>query len=408
MSENTLVDSALAIHNAMEAAKVKAEEMRVEKLEELKADLLKVFSEEVTNAFDYIEMKPLDNQMLYKAVLIYDSVPIEFIIQHATINTTCASEARLKIGNENLASFTVMIPRKIILESIKSRKPNTSDADIFTDLQEDNERKLIHSLSKIVGDRITEMKKSKPFFWKNEIPRNYGGASRAKALLPQLEVEKVFLSEEEYQQALTTLNRVILDNEIEQKRISEENVLFKGIVKEEIARYEKEFKEYENALSELCKSLGQKYFKPWVMYTVTYMPEKFDPKDLRDDDGEIVEDIVDVVTNSTNYIGEPDSEGFVNAIDIYGGIRKRKFSSNILHIDKTEFNYYPGTPNGEVAINSNFWKKNTPDNSLHRISFAVPPGTVVEPYGVPTKPKTWDETCKERGVKDPWKYRSLS
>jgi hypothetical protein len=280
-----------------------------------------------------------------------------------------------------------------------SRLSSPSAAEALVTVQEENDRKLIHSLSKIVGERIVEMKKSRPYFWKNEIPRNYGGASRAKALLEQLEKEKYLLSEEEYQEALTTLNRVIIDNEIEQKRISEENALFKGIVKEEMARWEKENKEYEDALSEICKSLGQKYFKPWVMYTVTYMPEHFDPKDLRDDDGEIVEDVVDVVTNSTNYIGEPDSEG-------YGNIRKRKFSSNILHIDKTEINHYPGTPNGEVAINCNFWKKITPDNSLHRISFAVPPGTVVEPYVVPSKPKTWDETCKERGVKDPWKYRS--
>jgi hypothetical protein len=300
----------------------------------------------------------------------------------------------------------VTVPKEHVINNIMSRLSSPSAAEALVTVQEENDRKLIHSLSKIVGERIVEMKKSRPYFWKNKIPRNYSGASRAKALLEQLEKEKYLLSEEEYQEALTTLNRVIIDNEIEQKRISEENALFKGIVKEEMARWEKENKEYEDALSEICKSLGQKYFKPWVMYTVTYMPKHFDPKDLRDDDGGIVEDVVDVVTNSTNYIGEPDSEGFVNAIDIYGNIRKRKFSSNIIHVDKTKFNYYPGTLNGEAAINCNFWKKITPDNSLHRISFVVPPGTVVEPYVVPTKPKTWDETCKERGVKDPWKYRS--
>ena len=406
MSDNPLVDAALQVHEAVKENERLLAEKRIVQLEDLKAHLLDVFTNDITNSFDYIEMKPDGDRMYYKAVLIYDSVPIEFIIQNVSINSTCANDARLKIGNEVLASFMVTVPKEHVINNIMSRISAPTAADALVIVQEENERKLIHNLSKIVGERIIEFRKSRPFYWKNEIPRNYSGASRAKTLLPQLEAEKYFLSEEEYQEALTTLNRVILDNEIEQKRISEENALFKGIVKEEITRWEKESKEYENTLTEICKALGKQYFKPWVMYTVTYMPENFDPKDLRDDDGEIVEDVIDVVTNSTNYIGEPDSEGFVNSVDIYGSIRKRKFSSNILHIDKTEFNYYPGTPNGEVAINCNFWKKYTPDNLLHKISFAVPPGTVVEPYGVPTKPKTWEETSKERGVKDPWKYRS--
>jgi hypothetical protein len=385
---NPLVDAALQINEDNKKREALLAEQRLLKIRDLKEDLLNVFSKEITNSFDFLELTPNGDYVNYKAVLIYDSVSITVSIS-VGINSTCAQDTYLRLGNETLARFLITVPRDT-LNALNERNK----------IQTDNERKLIGNLSTIIGKRIEELKKSKPYFWKNEIPRNYSGASRALQLLGQLEADKVFLSEEEYTEALTTLNRVIVDAEIENKRVTEENTKFQLIVKEEYERWQKETKEYELMLQGACKVLAQKYFHSWTLYSVTYMAENIDPKDLRDEEGELINDVSEALSWQCHYIGEADSEGFLTCVDVYGNLRKRKISTNIVHIEKTEFTNYP------EQINVNFWKRIIPDKSTSGISFLVPPDSNVLSHEYPEKPRSWDETAKERGVKEPWKYRT--
>ena len=267
-------------------------------------------------------------------------------------------------------------------------------------IQVENSRKLIHHLTG-VSRTIETMKVSKPGWWEREIPRNLYGGGQAPKLLNDLELDKVFLTEELYQETKAVLERIIKERKEQDKKDSDQRALFTQIVKEETERARLEFADYDNQMTKLALKLGEQYFKPWTLYTVTYMAENLDITAFRDEEGELVEDLQSVLTFTCNAISPPDMEGYRKIVDAYGAVKDRKISSNIVHIDRMEFTEYPFKGGSFVT----YWKRVFVDKNRH-YCFYVPPLTEVSDFSylVPTVPKSMEEGAKERGVVECWKY----
>ena len=371
-----------------------------------KEDIINIFSKEIVESFDILEIHPVEKQYYsYKAILIYDGTPIHLHMQNVGLMQPGPMQASLYVGTETLKHFQVTLPSKRVIDNtIKDRYnvsgfPVTPD-EVLNQIQKSNDAKLVSCLNESITKRIAELKVSKPKWWFDIVPRNYSGASKVESLLKNLENDKIFLTDEIYDKLVTILNGILLDakiKELEDQKLKEKNI---AIVSNEKKIYEEAYKKYEEDLIRICKELAEHYFKPWTLYTAVYFPENFDPRGLKDEDGEVENDLIEAVTAQSNYTGEPDSEGYVNCVNPYGNTHKRKLSSNLYHTDKTEFKEPLNT-----MTHINFWKRIIPDSRCNNIGFNVPPGTVVEIHEFPVRPITWEEKCKEQGIRDPWNWR---
>lgn len=403
-----------AIIKSIELLQAEQEKQKAIEIENLnrnmntfKEDIIKIFSKEIVESFDVLEIHPIEKQYYsYKAILIYDGTPIELHMQNVGLMQPGPMQATLRVGTETLKHFQVALPTARMIDRMVSDRYNVSGLsitpeDILAKVQKENDDKLINCLNESISKRITELKLSKPKWWFDNIPYNYSGASKAESMLKNLEVDRIFLEDDIYEKILTILNRVLIDAKIKEKEDAELKARNTEIIKREKAAYEAAYKQYEINLTELCKFLAKQYFKPWTLYTTCYFPEHFDIRDIRDEDGEVLDDLADAVTETTSYIGEPDKDGFLTCVNSYGNTFKRKISSNVYHTDKTEINTCMEVTQTSVP----FWKRITPDPKCSGIGFVVPPGTEVVINECPVRPLEWDKKCVELGIKEPWRWQ---
>ena len=281
------------------------------------------------------------------------------------------------------------------------RIPDKINSEEIEIIQKENSSNFIKSLSTIICETIENLKESKPIWWQKEIPHNYSGAHLVPRLLEKLEQDKYFLSEEQYEETIRVLEDVRHQKlELDALNLAEK-IKNTSIVTREKARYDQEYKEYKEKLAQLCKKLGNFYFHPWTLYSTSYMATDICIGDLKNEDGELEEDIVEALTFVINYIGEPDINGYLTAVDVYGKTKQRKISENFIHTTKEEMNDYPTNGKG------NFWQKFYPDPSEPSFVFYVPPDTLVKDFkrDLPVKPVLWSDSCKALGVENPWKYQ---
>lgn len=377
-------------------------------METLKENLLKVFSKKIFDSFDIVEIHPVETQYYsFKAILIYDAIPIELHLYKVSLTTFGAIQATLRVGTETLKNFQVTLPNKRTIDNTISDNFQVhglvvEENDVLEKIQDDNDNKLIRNLTDAITKRVDELKLSKPKWWYDTIPKNYSGAYQVEGLLKNLEIDRVFLTDEQYTKILSILNGVLIDARIKDKDDEELKIKNTAIVKREREAYELAYKQYEIDLIKMCQDLAKEYFKPWTLYTAVYFPENFDPRDLRDEDGETNSDLVEAVTAQSSYVGEPDSEGYFTCVHHYGVLSKRKISNNLYHTDKTEFN----VPNTITQTTVPFWKRIVPDTKCNGIGYLVPPNTVMRTDHVyPVRPTPWDEVCKKLGVKEPWNWK---
>jgi hypothetical protein len=403
---NAIIKSIEQLQNAQARQKEIDAENYTHNMNVFKENLIRIFSKDIVESFDILEITPVERQYYsYKAILIYDGTPIELYLQNVGLMQPGPMQATLRVGSETLKHFQVALPTEKMISRMLNDRYNVSGLNetpemMLIKIQQENDAKLISCLNESITKRIAEIKADKPGWWLNNIPYNYSGASRVESLLKNLEIDRIFLEDEIYEKIRGILNGVLIDAKIKEKEEAELKIKNKVIVKQAKEEYEAAYKQYEINLTELCKFLAKQYFKPWVLYTTCYFPEHFDVRDIRDEDGEILDDLADAVTEATSYIGEPDKDGFLTCVNNYGNTFKRKISTNIYHIDKVEYN----TCIEVTATSVPFWKRYTPDPKCNGIGFVVPPGTEVTINECPIRPLEWDKKCQELGIKEPWRW----
>jgi hypothetical protein len=389
MSENHLLWRINNLKEELQSTIDNTERMKQERYQEHTQRLSHaIFESDIHKSFDSVVIQEKGGNFNYDAVvLIYQDIPIHLQF-HSTTNDSRAW-SNLKAGSENICQFEITIP--------------TDRTDMHYELQfmQKNTKELIRNMI-TVCEKVEAFKKFKGKMWNDDIPRNYTGAERVPKLLNKLTEDKVFLTEHHYQNLYNILQDVLKqkqDYDVEESTKRNECI---DIVQAEVQRYAKEIEIYHKHLRELCDALGKKYFKPWYHFVTTYMPSDFNPADIKDEDGNIIEDLADAITGQTSYIGKPDEEGFLTAIDGYGRTFKRKISPNIYHTEIIEHNHYPTN-----LSEAQFWQRIKTDSTIDDFIFYVPPGTEVEKFEVPPKPKHFVDACKEQGINDPWNYVNM-
>lgn len=386
---NPLLDAVYQVQENNDKSAKEAEAAKETRLKILETGIKNIFLLEVWESFQNISLTKNGDYFNFKATVFFGKIPV--ILTFEVLNTFFVP-VRIYAGSGGPLqnSPSVVIPNENDL----------ANNERLEKLQKENSSKLIYSLAN-VAKSIEAMKISKPGWWKTEIPRNLYGAHLAPKLLENLELDKPFLSKELYEECLGVLTRIIVEKKEQDQKESDQYSLFAQIVKEEKERARIEWADFEDKMTKLALKLGEQYFKPWTMYTVTYMAENLDITAFRDEEGELVDDLQSVLTFTCNAITPPDMEGYRKIVDAYGAVRDRKISTNIVHIDRTEFNEYPFKGGSYVS----FWKRVFVDKNRH-YCFYVPPMTEVADFSylVPTAPKTMEEGAKERGVVEAWRY----
>ena len=321
-----------------------------------------------------------------KAETTINNIPITITLE-PQLNFT-STIMRFRIGHQQVATADISIPED---KDIK-------DPERLEIIQNSNLKHFARCMYRIQTIEINAIKNEKIRFWTNDIPWNYSGSYRVPQLLLKLEEDKFLISEELYLGAKNTLLDVVKQQEqydADKKERLENSI---KIAKEEYIIWEKEHAAYEKSLCSCATLLIAKYFKPYKLHRATYMMSNFDASILKDEDGELVPDILEAITCGTTYIpGSEDAEGFVTTVDVYGNLGKRKIMGSILHIDCFEYNQYSD-------VNS-FCKKIYVDNKNRQYPINLPPGTVLEPFDKLQEPISWEERCKQRGLEDPWNYK---
>ena len=364
-------------------------ELIEEKHKDFEETLLHVFTESFNKAITNISIKRLspslyDEEVEFQATIHIDNHLLTLFMR--TGPKKIFNNFLVSVGCTEITNVAVHVPTRREL-----------DAVIYYNQQKSNEEQFILEMVKHY-DRIKETIQYKPLFWEREIPRNYSGFYQVPNLLIKLEKDKPFLSEEQYTNTLNILNKVLADKA--QHDIDTTNTANKEkeIISEEKKIYLEALEKYEQRLSDLCKFLQIKYFQPWRMDTITYMAERIDPRDLLNEDGELIDSLQDALSWQCNTLSEPDENGFRTIVDVYGKTRLRKLSPNIIHTDRFFFNALPASS----MDNTNYWQKIYPDNTLTKYVFYAPPIVEVKEDFTDlraSKPKLWHEACKERGVK---------
>ena len=387
---NVLLEAVGEVHEQKLANEKKIEEQREEKFLKTQEQLQAVFLPEVFESFDLKGFKRSGEDVKFTGYLYIDEIPVKLSI--AFNGKDLYNLMFIYIGSEQIRSNSLQIPHLNYMDQPES----------LNKVQKENSNKLAFNLERIIHETIPDLKITRTRYYKEEIPRNSAGAYKVPKLLENLELDKVFLSEELYENTKKTLLGVLEMKQKEDVKQAEEDKLGYQIVQEELERYGKETFAYDAAMTSLAKKLGEQYFKPWRMDTYTYMATMVDFSMLRDEDGETDKDLAEALSWTCNCISEPDSEGFRKTVDIYGNVRDRKIMGTIIHVDRTEFNEYPDPRNW------NFWKRiSLTKNYGSSYTFYVNPLTEVADFGylLPKEPISWVDGAKARGVEHPYKYQ---
>jgi len=179
----------------------------------------------------------------------------------------------------------------------------------------------------------------------------------------------------------------------------------RGILQERLNIFNKAMTEYDTAMTEFCRQQTLKYFHPFQLDLVSYLPEHIDITDLYTEDGELNGDALEGLTYQSALVPHSaNPDGFFMCVDRLGKVSERKISSNIIHTDRLSFNEPPG-PTVFGYADAYYYQKFYPDNTSHKYVIYVPPGVPMEPIvNVPIRPIHWRDAAKELGVSDPWNY----
>ena len=385
---NPLIERINILHEEKEEEKAKEEYQTKFKKVQFLRRMSNIFEPEITESFEGTVATANGSYYKYEATLTFDNLPLKIWYQ-----TSGNHVAPLQIffGTECLQVLHIMIPSIEVIDNI--------DQTSLLTIQGDNTHKLIRELHNIVHHHLESYKLRKAHFWAYEIPRNYAGAYQVPKLLEDLEIDKVFLMPELYKNTKATLINVLQqkkDNDEKERIEREKNT---RIIQEELSRFKSEMTKYDTQLKALELKLGNEFFRVWSVYSITYMSEHIEASMLRDEDGQLIEDLQEAMTFRCHAITPPDMEGFRKIVDMYGNITNRKTSSNIVHVDRIDFKSYPPS-------SPTFWKRVFIDKA-HHYSFLVNPLVEVnlDGYEIPQPPVDWAEAAKERGVKEPWRYK---
>lgn len=394
---NVIVNSIDFVKHANEKASDLLAQEKEQKMLTLDWQMQNILPKEIMDAFDHIERTRIGYKLYYKMQLTYMDFILHFTFNcngdSTNLNLTC--NLIFNAGAETITTIGIQLPPG----SYKPLSEMCLEHEHLKRLQTENNTKFIQCIAGRI-ETLNNFKLSKPHYWATEIPRNFSGASKVPTLLEKLELDKVFLTQEQYDTTKTILLQVKADGEKFTKDMNDRNALWTEIVNREYHRWTEETNKYIEKLKELSYLYGRQFFKPWKVDSVTYMAEHIDPKDLYDEDGKLLEEIADAMTWTAHCLTEPSENGFQLIVDLYGSTRLRKISTNIVHTERLEFNEYP-----ELGSNSNFWKKVYLDSSLPQIYFLVPPGTELKDLVIPAKPIGWTDASAALGVLDPWRYR---